>query len=423
MVEVRIRKKPDNPNRTSRQFTSPQDMNIVPAKGPSAFQRGVNMIQDVFRDTGSNIADYMRASEKAREGRFTDFGVLNDALDYAVPTAYDADMAKFPINQAAGAGELFLDIFQLPFEAGAQTLGYDQFGSGQGAGDTGYFLKNLFNLGDQRDLTDMYINEVLQASPLSMEYDELVGSDPFKNYLRGQGFNVGEDFDFMRDIVNTGDEDRMNQFFQMTQDKDSPYFVDINKFSAAEGMAPYNQALRDMYDQYNVDEANQFMSGMYDDFADAQLPFMVSDLAEKLGVTDRTAEGILMGTGDTDFGLLNDIMNYYEGPFKYSTPEGQALFGDDTIMNLAGGVAAIGKGSKLLRNMKNKLGTGRTAAVLEQLYPGTFGGGLNFPIRFGKDGARLNVGILQGYPTISKLIRSPAQLYGTVTLPEFVGGE
>ena len=200
-------------------------------------------------------------------------------------------------------------------------------------------------------------------------------------------------------------------------------FVDINKFSAAEGMAPYNQALQDMFDQYNIDEANQFMSGMYDNFADAQLPFMVDQLAENLGVSQGSAESILMGGGATDFGLLNDLMNYYEGPLEYSTPEGQALFGDDTIMNLAGGVAAIGKTGKLLRNMKNKLGTGRTAAVLEQLYPGTFGGGLNFPIRFGKDGARLNVGILQGYPTTSKLIRSPLQAYGTVTLPEFVDGE
>ena len=397
--------------RERRQFTSPQDMNIAPAEGPSRFQRGVNMIVDAFKDTGSNISNYMRASSDSRNGRL-----------FSMPNAYDIDAAKFPINQGAGALELFGDIFQLPGESLMQSLGYDQFGSGQGTGDMGYMINQLID-SDAADRQAMAINAVLEGSPLSLGYDELVGSDPFKNYLRGQGFNVGEDFDFMRDIINTGDEDRMNQFFQMTQDRDSPYFVDINKFSAAEGMEPYNQALQDMFDQYNIDEANQFMSGMYDDFADAQFPFMVSDLAEKLGVTDRTAEGILMGTGDVDFGFLNDLMTYYKGPLEYSTPEGQALFGDDTIMNLAGGVASIGKTSKLLKNMKNKLGTSRTAAVLEQLYPGTFGGGLNFPIRFGKDGARLNVGILQGYPTISKLIRTPLQAYGTVTLPEFVGGE
>jgi hypothetical protein len=386
-------------------------MNIVPAEGPSRFQRGVDMIQNVFRDTGSNIADYMRASEKARDGRF-----------FSAPTAYDADLAKFPINQAAGAGELFLDIFQLPFEAGAQALGYDQFGSGQGTGDMGYMVNQLID-SDAADRQAMAINAVLEGSPLSLGYDELVANEAFQNYLRGQGFNIQDDFDFMRDIINTSDEDRMNKFFDMTQDRDSPYFVDINKFSAAEGMEPYNQALQDMFDQYNIDEANQFMSGMYDNFADAQLPFMVSDLAERLGVSEGSAESILMGGGATDFGLLNDLMNYYEGPLEYSTPEGQALFGDDLIMNLAGGVASIGKTNKLLRNMKNKLGSGRTAAVLEQLYPGTFGGRLEFPVRFGKDGARLNVGILSGYPKTSGLIRTPLQAYGTVTLPEFVGGE
>jgi hypothetical protein len=386
-------------------------MNIVPAEGPSRFQRGVDMIQNVFRDTGSNIADYMRASEKARDGRF-----------FSAPTAYDADLAKFPINQAAGAGELFLDIFQLPFEAGAQALGYDQFGSGQGTGDMGYMVNQLID-SDAADRQAMAINAVLEGSPLSLGYDELVANEAFQNYLRGQGFNIQDDFDFMRDIINTGDEDRMNQFFDMTQDRDSPYFVDINKFSAAEGMAPYNQALQDMFDQYNIDEANQFMSGMYDNFVDAQLPFMVDQLAEDLGVSQGSAESILMGGGATDFGLLNDLMNYYEGPFEYSTPEGQALFGDDPVMNIAGGVASIGKTSKLLRNMKNKLGSGRTAAVLEQLYPGTFGGRLEFPVRFGKDGARLNVGILSGYPKTSGLIRTPLQAYGTVTLPEFVGGE
>jgi hypothetical protein len=370
MVEVRIRKKPDNPNRISRQFTSPQDMNIVPAKGPSAFQRGVDMIQNVFRDTGSNIADYMRASEKARDGRF-----------FSAPTAYDVDMAKFPINQGIGALELFGDIFQLPFESAGQAMGFD-VGSGQGTGDMGYMINQLID-SDAADREAMAINAVLEGSPLSLGYDELVGSDPFKNYLRGQGFNVGEDFDFMRDIINTSDEDRMNEFFDMTQDRDSPYFVDINKFSAEEGMAPYNQALQNMFDQYNIDEANKFMSGMYDDFADAQLPFMVSDLAEKLGVSEGSAESILMGGSATDFGLLNDLMNYYEGPLEYSTQEGQALFGNDPIMNIAGGVASIGKTSKLLRNMKNKLGTSRTAAVLEQLYPGTFGGRLEFPVRFG----------------------------------------
>ena len=148
MVEVRIRKKPDNPNRQSRQFTSPQDMNIVPAAGPSRFQRGVNMIQNEFSDTSSNIADYMKASSDARDGRF-----------FSAPSAYDADLAKFPINQAAGAGEFFLDLFQLPFESAGQMLGYD-VGSGQGAGDMGYMI-NQYHQQSRDSNHKMYVAELL----------------------------------------------------------------------------------------------------------------------------------------------------------------------------------------------------------------------------------------------------------------------
>ena len=39
------------------------------------------------------------------------------------------------------------------------------------------------------------------------------------------------------------------------------------------------------------------------------------------------------------------------------------------------------------------------------------------PIRFGKDGARLDFGVLHGYPTISRLIRTPAQTAGVVVAP------
>ena len=77
MVTVVRRDKPENPNRQSRQFTSPQDMGIVPAKGPGRFQRGVDMIQNIFAagkdmagQTGASMADYMRASSAARDGKF-----------------------------------------------------------------------------------------------------------------------------------------------------------------------------------------------------------------------------------------------------------------------------------------------------------------------------------------------------------------
>mgnify|MGYP003113832508 FL=1 len=410
MVTVVRRDKPENPNRQSRQFTSPQDMNIVPAAGPSRFQRGVDMIQNVFRDTGSNIADYMKASSDARDGRF-----------FSAPSAYDADMAKFPINQAAGAGEFFLDLFQLPFESGSQMLGYD-VGSGQGSGDMGYMINQYLD-SDAADREKMAINTVLEGSPLSLDYAGLVQDETFQNFLRGQGIDVTDDFDIYRDIVKSDDQATMDKFYSMSQDPESPYYTNINKFKAAEGMEPYNQALEDQYNQYLADEANKFMESVYPSFAEAQTPFMVDQLAGDLGVSPESAESILMGGGATDFGLLNDLMNYYEGPLEYGTPEGQALFGDDPVMSLAGGITALGKTGRVLKRAKDKLGTGRTAAMLEQLYPGTFGGRLEFPVRFGKDSSRLNFGILPNYPKTAGLIRSPLQAYGVTVAPDFVSGE
>ena len=410
MVTVVRRDKPENPNRQSRQFTSPQDMNIIPAEGPTRFQRGVDMIQNVFSDTGSNIADYMKASSDARDGRF-----------FSAPSAYDADMAKFPINQAAGAGEFFLDLFQLPFESGSQMLGYD-VGSGQGSGDMGYMINQYLD-SDAADREKMAINTVLEGSPLSLDYAGLVQDETFQNFLRGQGIDVTDDFDIYRDIVKSDDQATMDKFYSMSQDPESPYYTNINKFKAAEGMEPYNQALEDQYNQYLADEANKFMESVYPSFAEAQTPFMVDQLAGDLGVSPASAESILMGGGATDFGLLNDLMNYYEGPLEYGTPEGQALFGDDPVMGLAGGITALGKTGRVLKRAKDRLGTGRTAAMLEQLYPGTFGGRLEFPVRFGKDSSRLNFGILPNYPKTAGLIRSPLQAYGVTVAPDFVSGE
>ena len=410
MVTVVRRDKPENPNRQSRQFTSPQDMNIVPAAGPSRFQRGVDMIQNVFKDTGSNIADYMKASSDARDGRF-----------FSAPSAYDADLAKFPINQGAGALEFFGDLLQLPFESGSQMLGFD-VGSGQGSGDMGYMINQYLD-SDAADREKMAINTVLEGSPLSLDYAGLVQDETFQNFLRGQGIDVTDDFDIYRDIVKSDDQATMDKFYSMSQDPESPYYTNINKFKAAEGMEPYNQALEDQYNQYLADEANKFMESVYPSFAEAQTPFMVDQLAGDLGVSPESAESILMGGGATDFGLLNDLMNYYEGPLEYGTPEGQALFGDDPVMGLAGGITALGKTGRVLKRAKDRLGTGRTAAMLEQLYPGTFGGRLEFPVRFGKDSSRLNFGILPNYPKTAGLIRSPLQAYGVTVAPDFVSGE
>jgi len=286
----------------------------------------------------------------------------------------------------------------------------------------GYMINQYLD-SDAADREKMAINTVLEGSPLSLDYAGLVQDETFQNFLRGQGIDVTDDFDIYRDIVKSDDQATMDKFYSMSQDPESPYYTNINKFKAAEGMEPYNQALEDQYNQYLADEANKFMESVYPSFAEAQTPFMVDQLAGDLGVSPESAESILMGGGATDFGLLNDLMNYYEGPLEYGTPEGQALFGDDPVMGLAGGITALGKTGRVLKRAKDRLGTGRTAAMLEQLYPGTFGGRLEFPVRFGKDSSRLNFGILPNYPKTAGLIRSPLQAYGVTVAPDFVSGE
>ena len=142
MVEVRIRKKPDNPNRTSRQFTSPQDMGIVPAAGPSLFQRGVNMITNALGNTEDRAADYFKAADAARTGGYTfsaptDVGMSN--IYFGAPTEYDYDARRYLTNELVKGTETMFDIFQLPFEAAGQKLGFD-VGSGQGYGDLDQIL-------------------------------------------------------------------------------------------------------------------------------------------------------------------------------------------------------------------------------------------------------------------------------------------
>jgi len=338
MVTVVRRDKPENPNKRSRQFTSPQDMNIVPAAGPGRFQRGVDMIQNVFRDTGSNIADYMKASSDARDGRF-----------FSAPSAYDADMAKFPINQAAGAGEFFLDLFQLPFESAGQMMGFD-VGSGQGSGDMGYMINQYLD-SDAADRESMAVSNVLQSASPFDDLNALVGDERFQNYLRGEGFNVPTDFDLYRDLLGYDTESAQQQFLdEIAMDEESPFYIgeepDIYDFDASGGMDPYNEAVKayqenifSQYDNYMQDKATTLLNEtLVPSFAETQFPGMIEQLSNELNITPQSAESILMGGGATDFGLLNDLMNYYEGPLEYGTPEGQALFGEDPIMGLAGGI-------------------------------------------------------------------------------------
>ena len=126
-TRIEIKRKPPNPN--TRGFAAGQIADPVePPKG--RFQRGVDMIQNIFAagkdmagQTGASMADYMRASSAARDGKF--LSSLNE---------YDRDLAKFPVNQAYLTGELLADMAQIPFEAVGQRAGLD-VGSGFGYGD------------------------------------------------------------------------------------------------------------------------------------------------------------------------------------------------------------------------------------------------------------------------------------------------
>ena len=62
MVTVVRRDKPENPNRRSSTFTSPQDRNIQPAEGPGRFQQGVDMISNYFSNLGDKRANLAAAA-------------------------------------------------------------------------------------------------------------------------------------------------------------------------------------------------------------------------------------------------------------------------------------------------------------------------------------------------------------------------
>ena len=76
MVTVIRRDKPNNPNRMSF-YDRGAVGGPTPPEPQSRFQRGVDMIQNIFAagkdmagQTGASMADYMRASSAARDGKF-----------------------------------------------------------------------------------------------------------------------------------------------------------------------------------------------------------------------------------------------------------------------------------------------------------------------------------------------------------------
>jgi len=428
MVTVVRRDKPENPNRQSRTFTNPQDMNIPPADGPGRFQRGVDMISNYFSNLGDKRAN-LAAAAGTEKDKGTSF--LNNQ--------YYMDYPRFIANQAAGAGEFFHDVFQLPFESGAQILGYDR-GSGQGSGDIGYGLSQLFNFDNARDKKEMAISDIYSNIPDLTNFETLVEDSRFQDFLRGQGFNVSDDFNFFKNIMDYGSQTSQQQFLDdIAMDENNPFFVgeapDIYDFDASGGMDPYNEAVKayqnklyDTYDQYMRQEASNLLNEtLIPSYVDTQMPIMTNQLMDQLGITEKTAEGILTGTGEMDYGLANDLMDFYY-PYEYQTKEGQEFFGDPGV-DLTGSLLGFSGVGGLLRSGKRKLGSGKAAAVLEQLYPMTFAGskaftgGLSLPIKFGREGARMNLGVLQNYPKTAAAIRGPGQAYLTMAGPDFLGSE
>ena len=421
MVTVVRRDKPENPNRQSRQFTSPQDMNIVPAAGPSRFQRGVDMISNYFSNLGDKRAN-LAAAAAAESAKGTPF----------FQNPYYMDYPRYIGNQAAGAGEFFLDLAQILPEAVGQGMGYD-VGSGRGTGDIGYML-NKFIDPDAADIESMALANVYKdASPFD-DLNALVGDERFQNYLRGEGFNVPTDFDLYRDLLGYDTESAQQQFLdEIAMDKESPFYIgeepDIYDFDASGGMDPYNEAVKayqenifSQYDNYMQDKATTLLNEtLVPSFAETQFPGMIEQLSNELNVTPESAESMLMGGGATNFGLLNDLLDFYY-PFEYQTQEGQEFFGDPGV-DIAGSLPAFGGITGLIRGGGKAVSkvAPRTGELLKLMYPGTFGGRLDVPVRFGRDGARMDYGFLFNYPKTSKGLRVAGQSGLTLGLPNVIG--
>ena len=420
-TRIEIKRKPPNPNTNTGVFAAGQIADPVePPKG--RFQRGVDMISNYFSNLGDKRAN-LAAAAAAESDKGTPF----------FENPYYMDFPRFIGNQAAGAGEFFLDLAQILPEAGGQMLGYD-VGSGRGSGDIGYMINRLIDP-DAADIESMALSNVYSTAAPFDDFNALVADERFQNYLRGEGFNVPTEFDFYTNIMDYGSEASQQNFLDnIAMDESSPFFVgeapSIYDFDAEGGMEPYNQAVQeysnkliDSYDQYMADEATKLLSEtLVPSFAETQFPGMIEQLSNELNITPQSAESMLMGGGVSNFGLLNDLFDFYY-PFEYQTKEGQEFFGDPGV-DVVGSLPAFGGISSLIRGGGkgvSKVAPRTYNALLKQMYPGTFGGRLDIPVRFGKDGARMDMGILLNYPKTSKGLRVGGQSALTLGLPNVIG--
>ena len=347
----------------------------------SRFQRGVDMItnfanvgKDILGQTGTSMGDYFSAVSSNRDNNRG--ALLRDA-------------GRFVPNQAYLTGEFLGDIFQIPFEAVGQRYIDESIGSGYGKGDM------FFDSDDPvvQFKYDQFMDDYVFDTPT-----DVANNPSFQNYLRGQGFNIPDKgFDMYSDIFNLGDlfrdfnvsppnpqeEAFLGEFKQAVNNPESQFFVsqkfdkDGNLRMAEDGTGPYEKELLDALNNfYNLKEA-EFVDSYFPGYMENQYPQMVEGLARELNISPLTAQmfmdkgGEPLGFFERDMGLLNDALSFEEPLFDYETDEGQALFGDDFLMNIAGGLGTYGlarnlltKGTKLLPN--------RVSSVVKNLYPATF---------------------------------------------------
>ena len=347
----------------------------------SRFQRGVDMItnfanvgKDILGQTGTGMGDYFSAVSSNRDNNRG--ALLRDA-------------GRFVPNQAYLTGEFLGDIFQIPFEAVGQRYIDESIGSGYGKGDM------FFDSDDPvvQFKYDQFMDDYVFDTPT-----DVANNPSFQNYLRGQGFNIPDKgFDMYSDIFNLGDlfrdfnvsppnpqeEAFLGEFKQAVNNPESQFFVsqkfdkDGNLRMAEDGTGPYEQeVLASLNNFYNLKEA-EFVDSYFPGYMENQYPQMVEGLARELNISPLTAQmfmdkgGEPLGFFERDMGLLNDALSFEEPLFDYETDEGQALFGDDFLMNMAGGLGTYGlarnlltKGTKLLPN--------RVSSVVKNLYPATF---------------------------------------------------
>ena len=347
----------------------------------SRFQRGVDMItnfanvgKDILGQTGTSMGDYFSAVSSNRDNNRG--ALLRDA-------------GRFVPNQAYLTGEFLGDIFQIPFEAVGQRYIDPSIGSGYGKGDM------FFDSDDPvvKFKYDRFMDDYVFDTPT-----DVANNPSFQNYLRGQGFNIpDEGFDIYSDIFNLGDLFRdfnvnppnpqeevfLSEFRQAVNNPESQFFVsqkfdkEGNLRMAEDGTGPYEQELLDALNNFYYSKEAEFVDSYFPEYMENQYPQMVEGLARELNISPLTAQmfmdkgGEPLGFFERDMGLLNDALSFEEPFFDYETDEGQALFGDDFIMNMAGGLGTYGlarnlltKGTKLLPN--------RVGSVVKNLYPATF---------------------------------------------------